>query len=138
MTEDAKNTTIKRLHEVVEEALTISLFAQLFARGKTRDQARQILDARNTPEYQALISSSGVSGYLSFQWISESLLKVASELSKVDLASFWVLVEAGRETTGVYEKPLKAAALPLTEPTSGVRTNLDKLFAKYPDNNIGL
>jgi hypothetical protein len=136
--EDDRNITLQRLIDVVDKALTISLAAQLCARGNKLDVAQRLARERGTASYRELVSASGGSGYLNFQWISESLIRVHSELNKVDLESFWILVRAEQSTSAVYQTPLRAALTPMHSGVSAVRTNLAELFKQYPGNKIGV
>ena len=135
---DSRANAIGQLQDVLKEALELSLAAQLCARGNDVSKARCLAKASDSPEYKRLISPDGSSGYLAFQWISESLLSVSTHVAQIDLRSFWLLVEAGKDTTNVYETHLQAALGPLDDGLSAVRKNLDELFAEYPKNKIGV
>ncbi len=135
---DSRDVTLQRLSEVVDEALTTSLVAQLCARGTALEAARRNVPERDTPNYKKLITPDGRSGYLEFQWIAQSLQNVSVELARVDLRSFWTMVSAGRGTRAVYEVHLQDARKPLNDGISGVKHNLERLFDAYPGNKIGV
>jgi hypothetical protein len=135
---DSRDAAIRELLDVIAEAVEVSLIAQLYARGNDSESARRLARQRDTPEYRKLTSPDGASGYLAFQWISQSLLKTAKSISEVDLQAFWVLVDVGQDTSKVYATPLRTALKPLDEGLSGVRQNLAQLFAQYPSNKIGI
>lgn len=133
---DSRDETLRHLEELLSDTLRISLVVQLCARGSSLKQAIKQLGDMDDTSYKKLTTGDGGSGYLNFQWISESLLKVQMALSKINLSDFWAFVEAKQDTRKVYEVHLEAALIPLNDNSSGVRRNLKELYDEYPNNKV--
>lgn len=134
--EDSRDETLRNLAGLLDEALRASLIAQLCARGTSLLEAKESYKNLSKDEVQTLINPVGGSGYLEFQWISESILKTKASVSRINLSDFWEFVRAGKNTNNVYESHLNSALAPLNNPTSGIKSNLNDLYKGYPGNKV--
>lgn len=133
---DSRDETLQNLMGFLNDALRASLIAQLCARGKSLKEAIEDYQQLTDDQIKTLIKPDGGSGYLDFQWISESILKTRASVSAIDLHDFWEFVRAGKNTRNVYESHLEAALQPINDTTSGIKKNLNDLYENYPGNKV--
>ena len=133
---DSRNKILKILNELLDETLRASLIAQLCARGSSLDDAIKKYKKLTKKDLSILIASTGRSGYLEFQWISESIIEAKSNINKINLNDFWEFVRAGRSTKKVYEDHLISALKTINDNTSGIHVNLQNLYKGYPANSV--
>ena len=134
--EDFRGEALRNLSGLLDEALRASLIAQLCARGKSLSEAKESYKNLSKDEVQTLVKPSGGSGYLEFQWISESILEIKASISHINLNDFWEFVRARKNTSSVYGSHLNSALKPINNTTSGIKTNLDALYGGYPGNKV--
>jgi len=134
--EDSRDETLQDLIKLLDDALRASLIAQLCARGNSLKKAVDTYHQLSNGQLKELITPSGASGYLEFQWVAESIFKVRAAISSIKLHDFWELVRAKQLTTNVYESHLTAALRPINDSTSGIKTNLQDLYKEYPHNKV--
>ncbi|MBH0012436.1 hypothetical protein I6F66_10045 [Pseudoalteromonas sp. NZS100_1] len=133
---NSRDEILKNLSDLLEEALRASLIAQLCARGKSLSEAKEGYQNLTEKEVETLIEPEGASGYLNYQWISESIVKAKEKISEINLQDFWEFVRAEKNTNNIYESHLKAAQLIINNRTSGLQKNIKELYDKYPENKV--
>lgn len=136
ITKDSRDETLRDLIKLLNDALRASIIAQLCARGNTLEDAIEKYKNLNEEQIKSLITPSAGSGYLDFQWIAESILKVHAYISSINLQDFWEFVRAKQPTNNVYESHLNSALKPINNSISGIRKNLQDLYSEYPGNKV--
>jgi hypothetical protein len=134
--EDSRDVTLENLDSLLENSLRASLIAQLCARGDSLNEAVEKYSKLSDAQRKELAKPDGRSGFLEFQWVADSLIKVRLAVSKIVLRDFWEFVRAGRPTNSVYESHLKSALGPINDSISGIRPNLETLYKGYPGNKV--